>query len=165
MVCYKLDEAMRSKTPVTVDLLGELELFAGLSQDQLASLAAAAELVEVAEGEKLIEQGGPAEKLQIVVSGKFRLCLELAGEREHCLLTMTQGEIIGWSALLAQPTWLASATAIKPSSALSIDGSELRKLCDQDHHLGYVLMSNLFSAVAARLQDTRLQLIDMYKDA
>ena len=153
---------MSSSRTVSVELLRELPVFAGLSDAQLEAIVPLARVTDVPVQGQLLRQGEPARDLRIVVTGKFSLCLDLGGGKELCLLTMTRGEAIGWSALLDQATWTASATAIKPSSVLAINGAELRALCQSDHELGYFIMSNLFAAVAARLQDTRLQLLDMY---
>lgn len=153
---------MSSSETVSVELLRELPVFAGLSDDRLETVLPLARLADIPAQESLICQGEPAEDLRIVITGKFNLCLELGADQALCLLTMTRGDTIGWSALLDRATWTASATAIKPSSVLVISGAELRALCQADHELGYFVMSNLFSAVAARLHDTRLQMLDMY---
>jgi CRP/FNR family cyclic AMP-dependent transcriptional regulator len=41
---------------------------------------------------------------------------------------------------------------------------ELRKACDADHDLGYVVMRRLANIVAARLMVMRLQLVDMFSN-
>ena len=142
--------------------LRDLPVFAGLDDEQLAKVASICRRVDVDTGGELLKQGEPAEDLRVVLDGKFSLCLELGGGREECLLTLTRGEVIGWSAVLDQSTWLASATALKPSTVLDLPGRAVRELCEQDHDIGYHLMRNLFTAVTARLHDTRLQLLDMY---
>ena len=66
--------------------------------------------------------------------------------------------------MLDQATWLATARAGKASSVLVLPGDALRSLCESDHEIGYFVMRNLFAAVTSRLQDTRMQLIDIYSD-
>jgi len=143
-------------------LLHELPVFAGLSDAQLALIVPIARLEDFPEGASILRQGGEATDIRVVVSGKVSLCLELGGGRELCMLTMTRGDIVGWSALLDQATWLASATAVKPTTVLAADGRALRALCESNHEIGFHLMRNLFSAASVRLHDTRLQLLDMY---
>ena len=142
--------------------LRSLSIFEDLTDAQLDKLATITAVQDIPEGGYIVRQGEPANEVRVIVEGKANLCLELAGGREQCLLTMTAGEIIGWSALLKQPAWLASAHAIKDTTVLVFDATELRTLCEVDHELGYHLMRNLFAAVGSRLQDTRLQLLDMY---
>ena len=156
---------MQGSSRVTAALLRDLPTFTGLSDAQLERISEIAVIEELPAQQALLRQGGPAHTLRIVVTGKLSLCIELGGGHERCLVTMTRGEVVGWSALLDQATWLASVTAIKPSTVLAIDGATLRGLCEADHELGYHVMRNLFTAVAARLQDTRLQLLDTYGHA
>jgi len=153
---------MSDSTAATADLLRDLPFCAGLSDSQLAAIASLGRVEEVTTGTALMRQGQPATELRVVLTGKFSLCLELAGGKEQCLMTATHGEILGWSALLEQASWLATATALKPSTALVIDGDALMALCEADHELGYRVMRNLFAAVTARLHDSRMQLLDMY---
>jgi CRP-like cAMP-binding protein len=149
--------------PVTEKKLRAFPVFAELFAPQIGKLLPLAESRQIAKDEVLLAQGLPSRDLYLVDTGKFSLCLSTsAGREERCLLTLTHGEVVGWSALLDQPTWLATVTAIKDSSVLVIDGPALRQLCDTDHEIGYQVMRYLFVAVATRLHDTRLQLLDMY---
>lgn len=147
---------------VSVKLLRDLPLFSGLSDEQLEHVVPLARLEELAAGEELLRAGGPAADIRLVVTGKCSLSLGLGVGEETFLLTMTRGEIIGWSAMLERATWLESATALRESSIIVIGGASLRALCESDRDIGYHVMRNLFAEVAARLHDTRLQLLDMY---
>lgn len=156
---------MTETKPATVEVLRELPTFEALSDEQLRRLASITTMREVVAQEDLLRQGRPAGDLYIVATGKFSLCIDLGGGKESCFMTATRGEVLGWSALLEQPTWLASATAIKPSIVVAMSGDDLRAVCESDHELGYYVMRNLFAAVTARLHDTRVQLLDMYGNA
>ena len=147
---------------VSCTMLAALPIFEGLEASKLETLRELASVLEVPSETKLLEQGQPAEAFHVVLSGRLKLCLELAEGTEVCMLTLTAGEVLGWSGLLNQDCWLASATALKPSRVLSFHGPALRQACERDHELGYFVMRNLFSAISARLHDTRLQLLDMY---
>lgn len=153
---------MPSNDTVTVELLRELPIARGLSDAQLSRVAGLARLEHVPGGGQLLREGGPATDLRIVVDGKLSLSLDLGGDGVRCLLTIAAGEIIGWSAMLDGPTWLASATALRASKVVLFDGAALRRLCETDHDIGYHIMRNLFTEVAARLHDTRMQLLDLY---
>ncbi len=45
---------------------------------------------------------------------------------------------------------------------ISFDGVRLRRECEADHDLGYRLITNFAAIAIGRLQDTRLQLLDVY---
>ena len=155
-----------SPTPISEALLRSFPVFAELASADIAKLVPLIQSRAVAKDEVLLDQGAPSSDLYLVDRGKFSLCLTAsAGREQYCLLTLTHGEIVGWSALLAQSTWLATVTAIKDSSVLVLDGPALKQLCMDDHDIGYHVMHHLFMTVATRLHDTRLQLLDMYSNA
>ena len=47
---------------------------------------------------------------------------------------------------------------------VSFDGSCLRGKCEQDHELGYELLTRFVAVIVERLQATRLRLLDVYGD-
>lgn len=151
-----------SSDRVPIEAVRSLPVFDGLSDDLLATLVSRLRREEFAAGARALRQGEGADALYIILQGKFSLTMEIPGGQEQSLLTLTRGEVLGWSALVEPSTWLASATALKPSTVLAIGGPELRAMCDANHELGYFVMRNLFGALLARLHDTRLQMLDMY---
>jgi CRP-like cAMP-binding protein len=77
------------------------------------------------------------------------------------ILSLGPGELVGWTALLGG-TWTATARAVERSTLLRLPGVELWALCEREHDIGYAIMKRLFAAMALRLHDTRLQLLDMF---
>jgi hypothetical protein len=45
---------------------------------------------------------------------------------------------------------------------IAIETPKLNKLCEEDHHLGYIVMRRIANVVASRLMICRLQTLDMY---
>ncbi|MFC1997349.1 hypothetical protein ACFLXI_07060, partial [Chloroflexota bacterium] len=56
----------------------------------------------------------------------------------------------------------AGAQAVLPSCLIRQDASALRRLCEEDCDLGYIVMRRMANVVASRLLTTRLQLLDMF---
>jgi CRP-like cAMP-binding protein len=54
------------------------------------------------------------------------------------------------------------ARALEPVRALAFDGGKLRRLCDADFAFGYDVLKRLLVVVSERLQNTRLQLLDIF---
>ena len=79
--------------------------------------------------------------------------------------TLHPGEVVGWSWLFAPYRWQFDGRVTEPSDLVTFDGACLRGKCDADHELGYQLMSRFAANVIARLQATRLQLLDVYGHA
>jgi CRP/FNR family cyclic AMP-dependent transcriptional regulator len=78
------------------------------------------------------------------------------------LQTVSEGEVLGWSWLLAPYRWRFGARTLQPTRALAFDGKCLRGKCEDDHDLGYELLKRFTNVVTERLEATRLQLLDLY---
>ena len=69
--------------------------------------------------------------------------------------TFGPGQIFGWSSLVKQRRFTASARALEPVQAIVIQGNELNALFDRNVHMGFVVMKQLAEVVASRLRHTR----------
>jgi CRP-like cAMP-binding protein len=76
--------------------------------------------------------------------------------------TLTAGDVIGWSWLVAPHYWRFDARALILTRAFALDGECLRKKCEADPRLGYELLKRFSHMIAERLEATRLQLLDVY---
>ncbi len=137
------------------ELVGELQAipwFQELSSEHFDRLVELASLLEVETGEELYREGERQDYLYIVLAGRVASDMNVPGRGRLRLYTSEPMDILGWSGItpvLRQRT--ASAIAIMPSRLVALDAMELRKACDADHDLGYVVMRRLANVVAARL--------------
>jgi hypothetical protein len=76
--------------------------------------------------------------------------------------TVDEGDVVGWSWLFPPFRWHFDARALDSVRAVAFDGACLRDKCDDDHSLGYELLRRFSPVMLARLQATRLQLLDVY---
>jgi CRP-like cAMP-binding protein len=81
------------------DFLRRLDLFAGLSEDDLQALAAQTESMTVAAGTDLIEEGAPADAAYIVVDGAFEV-IKRSDVQDIVIAVRESGEVFGEMALL-----------------------------------------------------------------
>lgn len=146
-------------------LLHELAFSRGLPCRALEALATMARLETVAEWEILFREGGVCHDLFLVHSGFFTLDMHVAARGRVTILTVGPGELLGWSALLAEGSMTATATAVETSQVIAFPGDKLRTLCDVDHEFGYSLMRHVATALSQRLLGTRLQLLDLFAPA
>ena len=149
--------------------LARLPIGEALGRDHLARLARIGRLEHHAPGACLFRKSDPNPELRLVLSGRVSLCLETPGHETLVVGALSRGDLLGWSALqpdLGEPRELgpaiASAVAAKATTCLSFPGKAVRELCDLDHELGYYIMRHALAVVARRLDDTRMQLIDVY---
>jgi CRP-like cAMP-binding protein len=142
-------------------LIGRLPAFADLDDAERAAVAALARVELVPAGTTLFRESEPADDLRFLVEGRVSLGMRFGGRGEVIVLSLGAGELIGWTALVGG-TWTATARAVEASTILRLPGAAVAALCEREHHIGYALMKRLFAAMALRLHDTRLQLLDMF---
>ena len=137
--------------------------FEELSQANFDRMMSIAHLQEVEVGEKLFKEGDKEDYLYLVLEG--RVALEIFVPHRGLVRLYTAGpmDVIGWASVtpvVRQRT--AAASAVMPTRLVAFDAQALRRLCDENHELGYVVMRRLANVVASRLQVSRLQLLDMF---
>ena len=96
-----------------------------------------------------------------------KLALEIPVPERGALVieTLRAGDVVGWSWLFPPYHWHFDTRAVESSSAIALDGACLRDKCDQDSHLGYLLMQRFARVVQEELRATQLQLLDVYGSA
>ena len=97
-----------------LDALRRSPVFAGLAEETLERLAAAASVVEVPAGQVLIEHNAPASGLYLLLEG--RVAIHAPGED----LERGPGQVVGEFALASGGARLGRVSAITPVRALSI---------------------------------------------
>ncbi len=135
--------------------------FAGLGPDTLELLAGCATNVRFRPGEFLFREGGPAEAFYVVRHGRVSLQMRTP-TADVVLDTAHDGDVIGWSWLIAPYRWTFDARATEDTTAVAFDGLCLRSKCEQDTALGYVLLQRVVQVMASRLQSARVRLLDLY---
>ncbi|MGA9056513.1 MAG: cyclic nucleotide-binding domain-containing protein [Terriglobia bacterium] len=120
--------------------------------------------VRLEAGQIIFHEGEEANTFYLIRQGK--VALQIFSERRGPLtiLTLGEGEILGWSWLFPPYRWKFSARTLEPTRVFAIDGQCLRAKAEQDHELGYELLKRFAYVVEDRLEAMRLQLINVYQD-
>ena len=77
-------------------------------------------------------------------------------------LTVGDGEVLGWSWLVPPYKWHFDARSLTDTRALALDGRCLRGKFENDHELGYEMMTRFAQLMTQRLEAASLQLLDLY---
>lgn len=146
---------------INPDFLATQPFLDGLPSRQLKLLTKEATPVEFGTDELIFEEGSPANRFYIILSGEVALespCPECGEERRAPIETIGPGSVLGWSWLF--PPYYAhfNARALSPVKAIFFYGTRLREECEDDHDLGYELMKRIAEIFIERLQATRRQL-------
>ncbi len=144
---------------VEIEALRTCELFVGLSDGDLAQIAALAAEESYEPGELICAEREVADRLFILRQGcvqvHIRLRSALGPGGEATIEEVEPGRIFGWSSLVKQRRFTASARALTPTTVIVLHAEDLNALFDRDAHLGFVVMKQLAEVIASRLRHTR----------
>ncbi|HVP38786.1 MAG TPA: cyclic nucleotide-binding domain-containing protein [Candidatus Saccharimonadales bacterium] len=143
-------------------LLGEHNFLLGLPPAHLEVITGCASNVKFDAGETLFREGDEAHQFYLVRHGRVALDIFAPGRGPITIQTVGEGEVVGWSWLVAPYHWRFTARAVELTRAVALDGRCLREKCERDHSLAYELLKRLADVVSQRLDATRLQLLDVY---
>ncbi len=137
--------------------------FQMMAPEHFLKIVSIAKIIKVEAGRAIFHEGDKEDYLYVVLEGRVAIEMNVPGRGRIRILTAEPMEEVGWSSVtpvVRQRT--AGARAVLPSRLVAFDAQELRRLCDEDHDLGYFVMRRLVNLVAGRLLTTRLQLLDMF---
>lgn len=137
---------------------------AGMKDESLQVLASLAGEMSFRKDELIFRQHDESSLFYLLLEGRVALEVAMPG-RTVRIQTVGPGEELGWSSMLSPMRKQFQSRSLEAVRALAFDGARLRAACDADCALGYDLMRRILGVVAERLQNTRLQLIDMYSAA
>lgn len=142
--------------------LATLHLSAHWSEGTIAKLAELLKPVDFAAASIIFSEGDVQPSLYLIVAGE--VALEMCVPARGCtrILTLGPGDLLAWSAIVADSRMTATAIAVTAVRTLAASSRDLRALCESDHQFGYEFMRELAAALSKRLVATRLQLLDLY---
>lgn len=133
-----------------------------LNPDQLELITGCASNVRFNSGELIFREGDDANHFYMIRHGKVAIELFAPDRGSIKVETIGEGEVFGWSWLVAPYKWNFDARAVELTRAVALDGKCLRTKCDEDHDLGYELLNRFMVIMMERFQATRIQLLDLY---
>jgi signal transduction histidine kinase len=132
---------------MSIELLRQLPLFAGLSDDDLKWLYSQAEPVSTPAGELLIEEGSPGHAMYIILDGEFQVT-KRSGPQEIALDVREPGAVIGEMSLLDHAPRSASVRALRDSHLLKIHDDAFHQLLSASPSAALIILET----VTARLR-------------
>ncbi len=136
--------------------IAKLEIFNGLSTEEIEAIISLSQEVFYSDKEIIIEESSSNVGLFVLLEGRVRV--EIGKIHYHNdqkekveLVVLRGGDIFGEIAFLEDTRSSAYVTAIDKIRVMQIDRRKLYELIDRDNHLGYVLMRNLAIILSNRL--------------
>ncbi|MDD2657951.1 MAG: cyclic nucleotide-binding domain-containing protein [Candidatus Pacebacteria bacterium] len=141
-------------------ILKEHVFFKGLPQDYIDFMVGCATHVVFKAGDVILKEGESADKFYLIRSGNVTIYIDKPNY--IAIQSIHSGDILGWSWLIPPYQYRFSAKAAENTRAVALDGKCLREKCEKNSQMGYELLKRLMTVFTARLEATRLQLLDIY---
>ena len=124
-------------------------LFQGISEETRQKILAAAREEAHAPGSFLFHQGDAARHFYILREGRIRLGM---GRSELlAYVASAPGDIIGWSSLVENEAYTASAECLAPVKVLRIEKHQLDQILHEDPASGMAFFKHVAALVGRRL--------------
>lgn len=158
---------------VSPELIRRYPFFAGLSRDQILTLAKVAEEISAEAGHQFFHEGDELKRFYLVAKGAVAITMELPERgvehklaeqflrelktRDVVISTVGSGDLFGWSGLVSPHQATASAKAIDSCIVLAFDCERLFKIFEEDCRFGYLMILKAAQVIRERLRDIRIE--------
>jgi CRP-like cAMP-binding protein len=158
---------------ISPELIRRFPLSAGLSPEQVITLAKAANEESVAAGHFFFHEGDELAALYLVLEGIAAVVMEvpdqsveqkvsgqLTGQlqtKDIVISAVGPGEIFGPSALIPPHKASSSAKATTACRVIVFDALQLRQIFEDDCRFGYIMMQKAAQIIRERLNDMRIE--------
>jgi len=148
---------------VSPELLRRFPFFAGLSDEELKSIAMISEEEKYEANTFIFRERDKAEKLYVLLEGTVDIMVDTdeEGAQRETVSTLSPGDVFCWSAVVEPHVLTASAFAATPVTVVAVDGAGLRAMFELDCHLGYRILQRVAQVISNRLKDTRIQMLSL----
>lgn len=146
------------------DALLNLEFTEGMPASAVDQLTQIATLKTYTAGRVLFYESDFHPQIHILCDGLVTMEMRIPGHGVRKILSLGRGELLAWSALLADGVMTTTAIATEETTVVEFLTDDLKSLCERNHELGYYVMRTVAVSLARRLLVTRLQLLDLFRD-
>jgi CRP/FNR family cyclic AMP-dependent transcriptional regulator len=150
---------------VTIDSLRRVEVLSGLTDEQLAEVAAMCHTETYNDQEIIVHQGDPSDDIYVIDTGSVEIVLRgaqvtaetLAVSGPQAIVSLGRGQVFGEMALIDKGPRSATVRCTADGSQLYVIGrDDFTRLCEQDTAIGYKVMRNLAADLSFKLRHRNL---------
>ncbi len=142
------------------DILKSSPLFEGVSNAATSLLSAAAEIIELSEGDALFKEGAKPDRLFIVASGAVDLIKRMDDKKGLVLLKIEPFEEVELNNLMDGKSYFLSAMAPGEASVLAMSKEDLWGILAQDPESEHAFLVN----VIREQSDTLRRINDRFRE-
>lgn len=144
------------------DMLRGMGFLEGIADEYVRQVADVGRQVDFEVGQVVFREGDAAVDVYLIVSGTVSLDISAPGVGSRRILTVGEGELLGWSPILHRAHLTATARTLTPTRAVKISAKQLLTLCEHSPRFGFEFMRRTAVALAGRLSATRMQMLDVF---
>jgi CRP-like cAMP-binding protein len=144
------------------ELLSEHAFLAGVSSRTVAVLLEGARIVTFDRGALLLREGEDADTIFLITRGRVAIEIHAPSRGPLVIDTVEPGHVVGLSWVAAPFRWQFDARALEPVEAVAIDTQRLKEHLAVQPEVAAELHQRLSAVLLARLQATRIRLLDLY---
>jgi CRP-like cAMP-binding protein len=158
---------------ISPELLRHYPFFAGLSHEQILSLAKVGNKLEVQAGHYFFHEGDRLDSYYLIMEGAIALVIDvpaldvthqladqLTGElqtKDVVISAIGPGEVFGWSSLVPPYMATVSGKATTPGRVIAFNSQESLEIFEDDCRFGYLMLKKVAQILRDRLRAIRIE--------
>lgn len=147
--------AQASDTPLP---LGKVDIVQGMSEEELALLAAATDTRQFAAKQTLCQEGDAGDRMWLILAGSVSVTVPVPGGRTLRVASLGQGTTVGEMALIERGPRTATIVADEPVQCVELTLDAFDRLMGEHPGVASRLLANLCLAMTRRLRITTAEL-------
>ncbi|HSG25404.1 MAG TPA: cyclic nucleotide-binding domain-containing protein [Anaerolineales bacterium] len=139
-----------------IEILRGVELFEGLSEEELKKVASLCMKRTFQENQIIARQDSHGEELFIIQEGFVEVAVQTQGGRK-VIVNLGNGQTIGEMSLIDQGRRSATVRALSsPTIVQIIEQPDFAQLCESECRIGYIVMQNIAIDLSFRLRQRNI---------
>ncbi|HEV2180865.1 MAG TPA: cyclic nucleotide-binding domain-containing protein [Gemmatimonadaceae bacterium] len=138
----------------TIDVLRNLQIFSGLTNDELERVSELCEEKAYASGEQIFHEGEPGNRLFVVIEGEVRISRQIPGAGEEALAVLKAGSMFGEMAVFDRSERSTDAISHGGTTVITISRAEFEMLLDFHRDIAYKVLWAVVRVLSGRLRAT-----------
>lgn len=140
----------------TVELLKGVDIFEGLTEQELRRIAAICREAKYAKGQVVTSQGEEGDEMFVVRDGLVEVTVGEAGEGPRTVVNLGTGQVVGEMALVDRGPRSATVGCVTDVTLNVIERDAFEKLCQSSAQIGMVVYRNLAADLSFKLRHRHL---------
>ena len=140
-----------------LDLFRNVEIFKGLTDEELGEICSLCNSRQLQMGEHLVNEGDVGKEFYLITEGAVAVVVGAGQSNPRTVIHMGEGQLVGEMALIDQGRRSATLRALQnPTRVQIIQNDDFQDLCERNSHVGYVVMRNMAADLSFKLRHLNL---------